>query len=913
MRKKNTSKTGNPSGTAVIMFTDIVGYSRMMSADPTGTLDFLRKHDAILNKIIKSSSGRVVKTIGDSFMAEYASCEKALGAAISIQRMMEKEFAGQKRIRIGIHTGEAMRKGSDLFGHDVNIASRLESQAPHGGICVSEEFFNVVAMPKGIRHEKTGLLNLKNIPQPVKAYWIYPTDEVFRAVMDKRRKEKYKKGIIRGLLAASLAVIVFGFIYLKPYAADLVERQKWTPWITEKLNSTAAFDNNWIRSYDYELDDKKKEMLLVNDNPVRPRKELPKQPFMAIIDLKMSNEKKSAYMNFMAATDMKSVTPYYPASGHKIYYEWDGLFSYIELQPGFALLNAGTGNHLLKMEDSASKIEPFRGSGSVHRIIITYDRDVLIFKLDQGKPVKAMIKKLKKGEGGTFKFGFYGRNMLVKKVEIYTRKLYKDLDLLTAADNYRLEGRIKQSVDSYDELIRRAITPEDRSMYLYKKACALLDSGDMENTIITLKSVIAEKTNDYSYYAAYDLAELMTADSGTVNNETKKLLDFALSAPSYNPAKYSAQTLRLKLLLKSENDYESAETLAKEIIFQPDAPNAQEAFNTLFNVIYKSENSGAQIRAYDTLDRIIANRSRGDNGLYNPAITKKLKMLYAAKMKDKFFETATEPFLNYDYLLKAYRREIFVMIMAASASEGFTQAQQNWCAVLEKKYPKKTATAYKSMMNDCGLIMSSNPAIWKGKNPLAFSSYSFLVNRVTYSKGKRINNGVFFNADCESVASYGSSAQNKPYINEDQTVTYDFDTGKDWGCGISILPNFGGKTITGGANMNGNERVEFEMFIPKDIIWVAKFVETGAKHQDSSGSFQGKNGADGETYTTGEYTGKGKWEIVTIALSDIRPFMYWGNQNGNDILDLQSIGSVEISIPGSQGKGTLKLKKIIFK
>src|SRR5215469_9202767 len=128
---------------AAILAADVAGYSRLMGADEEGTLERLR---AIRVELIDPSTaahhGRIVKTMGDGFLAEFASTVDALRCAREIQASLRERNLGmtpQRRIdfRIGIHQGDIVAEEGDIFGDGVNVAARLEALAEPGGICVS--------------------------------------------------------------------------------------------------------------------------------------------------------------------------------------------------------------------------------------------------------------------------------------------------------------------------------------------------------------------------------------------------------------------------------------------------------------------------------------------------------------------------------------------------------------------------------------------------------------------------------------------------------------------------------------------------------------------------------------------------------------------------------------------------------
>ena len=128
---------------AAILAADVVGYSRLMGRDESGTLARLRDHrKERLEPSLARYGGRLVKLTGDGALAEFPSAVDALGAAIEFQQAMAGANRGQPEdtaivFRIGLHLGDLIVEGDDLYGDGVNIAARLEAEAPPGGIIVS--------------------------------------------------------------------------------------------------------------------------------------------------------------------------------------------------------------------------------------------------------------------------------------------------------------------------------------------------------------------------------------------------------------------------------------------------------------------------------------------------------------------------------------------------------------------------------------------------------------------------------------------------------------------------------------------------------------------------------------------------------------------------------------------------------
>src|ERR1700746_2043405 len=127
---------------AAIFAADIAEYSRLMGVDEVGTLRRLQAYRGILDRLIAAHRGRIFNTAGDSFVADFASAVDAVECAVAVQDAIEKENAGrpagdQMRFRIGVHLGDVIVEGPNLFGDGVNIAARLEALAEPGGICLS--------------------------------------------------------------------------------------------------------------------------------------------------------------------------------------------------------------------------------------------------------------------------------------------------------------------------------------------------------------------------------------------------------------------------------------------------------------------------------------------------------------------------------------------------------------------------------------------------------------------------------------------------------------------------------------------------------------------------------------------------------------------------------------------------------
>src|SRR5947209_11498889 len=150
------------------MFTDMVGYSALSQRDDKLALELLEEHREILRKIFPEFNGTEIKTIGDAFLVEFNSALEAAQCAIEIQRSLAKRNADapagrQVALKIGIHIGDVVHRGGDVYGDGVNIASRIEALAGAGGICVSMDVERQIRNALEARFEKLAPTELKNI------------------------------------------------------------------------------------------------------------------------------------------------------------------------------------------------------------------------------------------------------------------------------------------------------------------------------------------------------------------------------------------------------------------------------------------------------------------------------------------------------------------------------------------------------------------------------------------------------------------------------------------------------------------------------------------------------------------------------------------------------------------------------
>jgi adenylate cyclase len=161
---------------AAILAADVVGYSRLVSADEPGTLVLWRAHwDELIEPKIAEHQGRVVRIAGDGILAEFASVVNAVRCAVALQHGMAErnaDIAREQRIefRVGLNVGDVIIDRDDVWGEGVIIAARLEALAEPGGLCVSGRVQEEVRDKLDIVFDDVGERELKNIARPIRVY-----------------------------------------------------------------------------------------------------------------------------------------------------------------------------------------------------------------------------------------------------------------------------------------------------------------------------------------------------------------------------------------------------------------------------------------------------------------------------------------------------------------------------------------------------------------------------------------------------------------------------------------------------------------------------------------------------------------------------------------------------------------------
>ena len=181
---------------SAILYADVHGFSRLMAADESRTVNQLTVSRVIIRRAIRAHGGRTIDMTGDSVLSEFPSAVRAVECAIAIQRDLAGKDAGESEsqrmnFRIGVNIGDVLVESSGIFGEDVNLAARLQTLARPGGICISGAVYHAIAEKLSLDYEYLGERSFKNFRDVVPTYRILMPHEKPSTEDDERSKSPH--------------------------------------------------------------------------------------------------------------------------------------------------------------------------------------------------------------------------------------------------------------------------------------------------------------------------------------------------------------------------------------------------------------------------------------------------------------------------------------------------------------------------------------------------------------------------------------------------------------------------------------------------------------------------------------------------------------------------------------------------
>ena len=153
---------------AAIMFTDLVGYTALMQKDESRARELIQRHRELMKPLIEKHGGEVIQYVGDGTFSTFGSAIEAVNCSVEIPRALKDARA--LKLRIGIHVGDVVIDGEEVFGDGVNVASRLETIAASGGVTISRRVYDDIKNHPDVDTVPLGKINLKNVEEAMRVY-----------------------------------------------------------------------------------------------------------------------------------------------------------------------------------------------------------------------------------------------------------------------------------------------------------------------------------------------------------------------------------------------------------------------------------------------------------------------------------------------------------------------------------------------------------------------------------------------------------------------------------------------------------------------------------------------------------------------------------------------------------------------
>ena len=166
---------------AAIMFMDMVGYTALMQKDEGKARGLIKRHRDLVKPHVDKHGGEIIQYVGDGTFCRFDSAIEAVNAALEIQHVFKLE--DEISLRIGIHVGDVMVEGEEVYGDGVNVASRIEPLAEAGGVCISERVYDDIRNQSELEAHLLGKRVLKNVARPINIYSLILQDKKMSPTM----------------------------------------------------------------------------------------------------------------------------------------------------------------------------------------------------------------------------------------------------------------------------------------------------------------------------------------------------------------------------------------------------------------------------------------------------------------------------------------------------------------------------------------------------------------------------------------------------------------------------------------------------------------------------------------------------------------------------------------------------------
>ena len=232
---------------AAILFADIVGYTALMQQGEANALNILNRFEVITRDKVHRHSGEIIKNYGDGSLILFSSTVHAVQCAEEMQLAFSQE--PKVPLRIGIHVGEIVRKGKDIFGNGVNIASRVESMGVAGAVLLSKTAYDRVSNQEHLELKSLGTFEFKNVSEGMEVFGlvsdgiIIPKREEMRGKVKTEDRAFNKSYIWKYIIPALILIGALGYLGYSQIISSKQNLSTQIETINEKRITVTVFEN----------------------------------------------------------------------------------------------------------------------------------------------------------------------------------------------------------------------------------------------------------------------------------------------------------------------------------------------------------------------------------------------------------------------------------------------------------------------------------------------------------------------------------------------------------------------------------------------------------------------------------------------------------------------------------------------
>ncbi|NNF36285.1 MAG: adenylate/guanylate cyclase domain-containing protein, partial [Saprospiraceae bacterium] len=241
----NSSTSRQDRKLVAILFADIQGYTAMMQSDESNAMSRLKRYQEVLNECVSNNQGEVIKNYGDGSLCLFSSVLDALNCAKSVQESLTLE--PKVPLRIGLHLGDVTHSQGDVYGNDINIASRIESLGVAGSVLMSGEFLNKVKNQSEFKFQSLGRFHFKNVEEKIEVIALANDGFTIPAKSEMAGKLRRTSSPLRKNLALILSLVLLFLAYwyiIKPGVLGNIGADTLTKAEREKRVTISVFENS---------------------------------------------------------------------------------------------------------------------------------------------------------------------------------------------------------------------------------------------------------------------------------------------------------------------------------------------------------------------------------------------------------------------------------------------------------------------------------------------------------------------------------------------------------------------------------------------------------------------------------------------------------------------------------------------